>query len=215
MTRSSQAEGRSHYVAQQLQQAIYFFSKHVEEVAGLVVDSKKGGTKCMRTLSAQAQGSWALTCHFGRKRTGSKLMAKRAKHCRVEMTFLKRLRHAGARVARSVKTATSSSLTYGADVAGMPTALMMKCDKLGVVRAARRRMHAAWDLDVMPEDARTDPGRRGITTAIVTRQCDCNERWAPALCMTKLCRLCRTPCVSRIPELLNCPCTAQSSQMSN
>ena len=96
MTRSSQAEGRSHYVAQQLQQAIYFFSKHVEEVAGLVVDSKKGGTKCMRTLSAQAQGSWALTCHFGGKRTGSKLMAKRAKHCRVEMTFLKRLRHAAA-----------------------------------------------------------------------------------------------------------------------
>ena len=76
-------------------------------------------------------------------------------------------------------------------------------------------MHAAWDLDVMPEDARTDPSRRGITTAIVTRQCDCNERWAPALCMTKLCRLRRTPCVSRIPELLNCPCTAQSSQMSN
>ena len=32
--------GRSHYVAQQLQQAIYFFSKHVEEVAGLLVVSR-------------------------------------------------------------------------------------------------------------------------------------------------------------------------------
>ena len=46
----------------------------------------------------------------------------RAERFRVEVTFLKRRRQAGAKVARLVKTAAVPSLIYGSDVTGMPLA---------------------------------------------------------------------------------------------
>ena len=75
-------------------------------------------TKCMRTLSLRARGNLGVDYACGGKRSGAKVMAMRAKRFRVKITFLKRLRQAGGKVARLAVP----SLICGADVTGMPTA---------------------------------------------------------------------------------------------
>ena len=132
-----QAVGESHQVSQQLQRAIHLFTEHAEEVAGLVVSSKKleiiTNEEMIRTdvRNNKVHADALRTCTrnlgvdyaCGGKRTGAKVMAMRAKWFRVKMTFLKKLlRQAGARVARLVKTAALPSLICGSDVTGVPPA---------------------------------------------------------------------------------------------
>ena len=111
-----QAVGESRQVSQQLQRAVRLFTEHAE--GGLVPprswqasQTTRGfaptcaTTKCMRTLSARARGTWGSTTP-----AAGSARAPRSWRCEqsgfwVKMTFLKRLRQAGAEVARLVKTA--------------------------------------------------------------------------------------------------------------
>ena len=99
----------------------------------------------------------------------------RAKRFRVKMTFLVRLRQAGAKVARLVKSAAVPSLICGSDVTGMPPAQLNEA-RLIVRKIWREKTY----LDLMLEDAGTDPGRNGATSAILMWQCAWVERWVPA-----------------------------------
>ena len=129
-----QAVGKCHQVSQQLQRAIDLFTMHAEEVAGLVVSSKKLDIITndetlrtdVRTSKLHADVLHTCTKNLTWPAAGSarapRIMAMRAKRLRVKMTFLRRLRQAGARVARLVKTAAVSTLICGSGVTGMPSA---------------------------------------------------------------------------------------------
>ena len=103
-----QAVGKSQQVSQQLQR-VRLFTQHAEEVAGLVVSSKKleiiANDERIRTdvRNNKVHADAVCTCTrnpgvdhaCGGKRTGAKVMAMRAKRFRVKMTFLECLRPAG------------------------------------------------------------------------------------------------------------------------
>ena len=108
-------------------------------------------------------------------------MAMRAKRIVVKLTFLKRLRQAGARVARLVKTAAGPSLIYGSDVTGMSPVQLNEMWKIARKFCPQKTYRRCLDLDLMLEDAVTDPGSRRATSAILMWQC----AWGPALWMTK------------------------------
>ena len=109
----------------------------------------------------------------------------RAKRFRVKMTFLKRLSQAGAKVARLVKTAAVTSLIYGSDVTGMPPAQLNDARLIARTICREKTYYRCLELDLMHEDAGTDPGRRGATSVILMWQRAWVERWVPALWMTK------------------------------
>ena len=89
----------------------------------------------------------------GGKRTGAKVMAIRAKRFRVKMTFLKRLRQAGAKVARLVKTAAVASLICGSDATGMTSAQLNEARRIARKICSEKTYHRCLDLDLMLEDA--------------------------------------------------------------
>ena len=111
-------------------------------------------------------------------------MAMGAKRLRVKTTFLGRLRQAGAKVARLVKTAVPS-LICGSDVTGMPPAQLNDARLVARKICREKTYHRCFDLDLMLKDAGTHCGRRGATSAILMWQCAWVERWVPALWMTK------------------------------
>ena len=84
----------------QLRRAIDFLTEHAEDVAGLVISSKKleiitFDEKVLHLSAlgrARAGGTWKSA-----SLAGAKVVALRAKRFRVKMTFLKRLRQAGAK----------------------------------------------------------------------------------------------------------------------
>ena len=105
-------------------------------------------TKCMRMLSVRARGTWQSTALAA---GSARVMAMRAKRFAVKMTFLKRLRQAGAKVARLVKAATVSSLICGSDVTGMPPTQLNEARKICRERTYHRclgpgpRARRCWD----------------------------------------------------------------------
>ena len=88
-------------------------------------------------------------------------------------------------MARLVKTAAVPSLIHGSDVSGMPPAQLNEARLIARKICREKTYHRCLDLDVMLEDAGTDLGRRGATSAILVWQCAWVERWVLALWMTK------------------------------
>ena len=117
----------------------------------------------------------------GGKRTGAKVMGMRTKRFRVKMTFLKRPRQAGARVARP---SAVSSLIYGSDETSLPPVQLNEA-QLMPRKCCRETYHRCLDLDLMLEHARTDPGKRGATSVILVWHCAWVDRWVTAPWMTK------------------------------
>ena len=79
-------------------------------------------------------------------RVGLGVRRQRQRRALVRMPFLKRLRHAGARVVRLVQSAVVPMLVYGAGVIGMPPSQMAQARRLAhslCRRTARGRSQAA------------------------------------------------------------------------
>ena len=91
----------------------------------------------------------------------------------------------GAKVARLVKTAAVPSLICGSDVTGMPLAQLNEARLIARKICSEKTYHCCLEEDLLLEDAGSDCGRRGVTSAILMWQCAWVERWVPALWMTK------------------------------
>ena len=70
-------------------------------------------------------------------------------------------------MARLVKTAAAPSLIHGSDVTGVPPAQLNEARVIARKICREKTYHRCLDLDLMLEDAGTDSGRRGVTSAIL------------------------------------------------
>ena len=125
-----QAVEKSQQVSLQLQRAIRLFTEHAEQVAGLVVSSKK---------------LMIITNDERIRDVPANVMAMRAKRFRVKMTFLKRLRQAGAN---------------GSNMTDMPLAQLNEARLIAPNICREKTCHRCLDLDLMLEFAGTDPVQR-------------------------------------------------------
>ena len=80
---------------------------------------------------------------FGGNRSGAKVMAMRAEGPREMVTFLKRVRQAGAKVVRFVKISAFRCLIHGSDATGMPFADLNE-GRLKALKIRRGKRYRCW-----------------------------------------------------------------------
>ena len=74
-------------------------------------------------------------------------------------------------MARLLDTAAAPSLNCDSDVTGMPPAQLNEARLIARKNCREKQDHRSLDLDLVLEDALSDPGRRGAMSAILMWQC--------------------------------------------
>ena len=192
-----QAVGPERLVEQVVQGAARTFCDHARSCARLVVHPGKlnvvasatplqqaiqraVGAKASKAVSVRNLG---VDFSGGRQCTRKQVQERRMQKAKKKLPFLKRLRQAGARVDRLVRTGLIPAMVWGCEVNGLSARCLLKARRMAraAARSATRGRSLDLSLALLPKG--TDPADRGMTASILTWKAALLDSWAPQLWM--------------------------------
>ena len=168
------------------------FCNHAREQAELVINFKKlecvasdpkAAQDLQQAVSAKAQKK-LRTRNLGVDYScggvlGRKVQQQRLKKALERMPFLKRLRQAGARVARLVRSGLVPSLIWGSCVTGLPPRLLHRARRVAHTVCSLHPGGRSLDLSLALEARGTDPASKATGDCILFWLAALMDSWVP------------------------------------